>query len=206
MGVLVIETATTACSVALFDDLNGAPIASDHVVIGRGHAERLIPMISALPERGRAQIIAVSIGPGSFTGLRIGIAAARALGVAWGSDVRGYPSLAIVAAQAFAEFPATPVTVCMNGGHGEYFMQNFDAANLPQDDAVSATLEDAIRLTQHDLVVGDRASALAQLCGPHTRALELLPDARFFPGIATPLLTDRIVPVYGRAPDAKLPR
>ena len=129
MRTLVIETATRACSVALFDEGSRTSMAHGHEIIGRGHAERLIPMIATLPERGHARTIAVSIGPGSFTGLRIGIAAARALAVAWGSEVRGYPSLAIVAAQAFAKHPGSPMTVCMNAGHGEYFVQNFDASN-----------------------------------------------------------------------------
>uniref|UniRef100_UPI00359301A6 tRNA (adenosine(37)-N6)-threonylcarbamoyltransferase complex dimerization subunit type 1 TsaB n=1 Tax=Blastomonas sp. TaxID=1909299 RepID=UPI00359301A6 len=81
--MLVIDAATEACSVALFE--RDALIASDHAVLGRGHAERLIPMIAALPERGRADTILVNCGPGSFTGVRVGLAAARALALAWGA-------------------------------------------------------------------------------------------------------------------------
>ena len=127
--ILAIETASEACSVALFE---GAEIiAHDHRELGRGHAERLIPMIAALPDKGRADRILVSLGPGSFTGVRIGIAAARALGVAWGAEVLGYPTLALVAVRAWQPDPR-PVTVCMNGGHGEWFVQNF-LNHQPQD-------------------------------------------------------------------------
>ena len=91
MRILAIETATEACSAALFD--NGALVDSRHEVLGRGHAERLVPMIAELPGKGRADEIRVSLGPGSFTGVRIGLAVARALGIAWHAEVRGYPTL-----------------------------------------------------------------------------------------------------------------
>ena len=98
MRLLAIDCASPACSVALFDD--GALIDFRHEELGRGHAERLVPMIAELPGRGQADQIAVARGPGSFTGVRIGIAAARALALAWGADLVGYPSLALIAAQA----------------------------------------------------------------------------------------------------------
>ena len=57
-------------------------------------------MIAALPEHGRADSIAVALGPGSFTGIRVGLAAARALAFAWGAELTGYPTLDLIAAQA----------------------------------------------------------------------------------------------------------
>ncbi|HZV57482.1 MAG TPA: tRNA (adenosine(37)-N6)-threonylcarbamoyltransferase complex dimerization subunit type 1 TsaB, partial [Sphingobium sp.] len=84
---LVIDCATPALSIALFagEDLLGA----HHAELGRGHAEALLPAIAALPGGGRADAILVDTGPGSFTGVRVGIAAATALGFAWGAPVRG---------------------------------------------------------------------------------------------------------------------
>ena len=114
MRMLAIETASEACSIALFE--GETLIASDHRIIGRGHAEALVPMIGALPDKGRAERIVVSLGPGSFTGVRIGLATARALGFAWSAEVLGYPTLALIAAQAQAVHPGKPLTVCVNGG------------------------------------------------------------------------------------------
>ena len=136
MRTLVIDSATEACSTALFED--GALVAGDYEILGRGHAERLVPMISELPDKGRAERIAVSLGPGSFTGVRIGLAAARALGLAWRAEVVGYPTLALVAAMARASHPGA-LTVCMTGGHGEWFVQDFGADGLPAVSPVQAT-------------------------------------------------------------------
>ena len=86
---LVIDTATAACSVALI--AGDQVIDRRHEVVGRGHAERLVPMIAELglggPGGGRAERILVDCGPGSFTGIRVGIAAARGLAIGWGVPV-----------------------------------------------------------------------------------------------------------------------
>lgn len=202
MRILAIETASEACSVALFGE-GGTVLAQDHQVIGRGHAEALVPMIAALPDKGRADRILVSLGPGSFTGVRIGLATARALGFAWGAEVLGYPSLALVAAMAQAQHPVAPVTVCMNGGHGEWFVGDFDAEGLPQGEVLSLTPEAAQARGGHRLVAGNRAKEWAALpaTSPVTTCA-LLPDARHVLALPPTLLTRDLAPIYGRGPDA----
>lgn len=201
MRMLAIETASEACSVALFD--GGELIASDHRTIGRGHAEALVPMIAALPDKGRADRILVSLGPGSFTGVRIGLATARALGFAWGAEVLGYPTLALLAAQAQAAHPGQSVTVCTNGGHGEWFVADFDTAGLPLGETVSITPDAALARPHAVLVAGNRAEAMAAMGPPAaTTAIDLLPDARAVPLVPLALLTGALAPIYGRGPDA----
>ena len=201
MRLLAIDTATPACSVALFD--GDRLIAGDCAVIGRGHAERLVPMIAALPGRGRADRICVSLGPGSFTGVRIGLAAARALGLAWGAEVLGYPTLALVAAMARAGADL-PVSVAMTGGHGEWFVQNFAGTGLSGGEPVSLPPAQAQAACTTPLVAGDRAADLVAARG-WGEAQQILPDARAFTLLPSGCLLPALSPLYGRAPDAKLP-
>ena len=202
MRMLAIECATQVCSLALFE--SGRLLDSRHEILGRGHAEHLVPLIASLPDRGRAQDIRVSLGPGSFTGVRIGLAAARALGLAWGARVRGYPTLALVAAMALRE-QAGPVSVCMAGGHGEWFVQDFAADGMPEGETRSVTPEASRGHWNHPLIAGERAVEKAALEGAGHQALKLLPDARFVLSMPEALLSEALTPIYGRGPDARLP-
>ncbi|WP_347710008.1 tRNA (adenosine(37)-N6)-threonylcarbamoyltransferase complex dimerization subunit type 1 TsaB [Erythrobacter litoralis] len=201
--MLAIETATEACSVALFED--DALVDFRHEILGRGHAERLVPMIAELPGRGKAETIRVSLGPGSFTGVRIGLATARALGVAWRAEVRGFSTLALVSAMAQARQPG-PVTVCMNGGHGQWFVQNFDRQCLPEAEAASLPPDIAKAGLVHPIVAGNRAEELIESRGPEFRAITCLPDAREVLSVPRGLVTEELAPLYGRAPDAAVGR
>ena len=202
MRTLIIETATEACSVALFEV--GELVAGAYEILGRGHAERLVPMIAELPGKGRAQRIVVSLGPGSFTGVRIGLAAARALGLAWQAQVLGYPTLALVAAMAHENDPR-PVTVCMTGGHGEWFVQDFGTDGLPEHELRSLKPEAALHDIHYSFAAGSKARELLQWDGPGMTTLDILPDARSFPLLPEALLTADLAPLYGRPPDARLP-
>lgn len=197
MRTLAIETASEACSVALFD--GDERIAHDHRVMGRGHAESLVPMIAALPGKGRSERILVSLGPGSFTGVRIGIATARALAFAWGAEVLGYPTLALVAAMASSEREG-PVTVCMNGGHGEWFVAGFENDNAGE--TRSLTPEAALAAGAHGAIAGNRAAEFARLLGDDRAVLDLLPDAGSALLLADAQFTSDLSPIYGRGPDA----
>ncbi|MDM7927798.1 tRNA (adenosine(37)-N6)-threonylcarbamoyltransferase complex dimerization subunit type 1 TsaB [Blastomonas fulva] len=199
--LLVIDTATEACSVALFD--RGALIASDHAVMGRGHAERLVPMIARLPGKGRAAAVLVNCGPGSFTGVRVGLAAARALGLAWNVPVSGYSTLSLVAAMALAEAAdGAGVDVAMTGGHGEYFVQGFDARGVATGALASLTPDAAAAACTRMHVAGSMAQALVAARGFGT-AQPLLPDARSALLLAPDARTLPADPVYGRGADAK---
>lgn len=200
MRMLAIETASEACSVALFE--GDALIAHDHRVLGRGHAEALVPMIAALPDRGRSQRILVSLGPGSFTGVRIGLATARALGFAWGAEVLGYPTFALIAAQAQAQHPRQPLTVCVNGGHGEWFVQDFAADGLPETEVLSQTPAAARGDIHYSFAAGSRARELLEFDGAGMVTLDLLPDAAAVPLLDPALLTGNLAPIYGRGADA----
>ena len=202
MKTLVIDAATEACSVALFDG-DCALIAGDCRQLGRGHAEALVPMIAALPGKGRADRIAVALGPGSFTGVRVGLAAARALGLAWGAEVVGYPTLGLIAAMARQERGPVPVTVATTGGHGEWFVQHYDAAGAALAPLASLRPEDAA-MGGAALVAGSQAEALVNRRGSG-EALSIWSDARAFALLPPAALGPADQPLYGRAPDARLP-
>ena len=196
---LSISTATAACSVALLD--GETIIAAEHQVVGRGHAEHLIPMIQALPGKGRADRIWVDCGPGSFTGTRVGLAAARALGLAWAVPVLGFSSLSLIAANISTADDS--LAVALLAGHGELFVQDFTADPLAPASAVRSLSPDvAAVFTTASLVLGSGAEALVRARGFGT-ARDMLPraaDAWMLPD-ALRQLPPRAI--YVRAPDAR---
>ena len=199
----MIDTATEACSIALFQ--NETLIASDHAVVGRGHAERLLPMIEALPEAGRADRIAVDVGPGSFTGVRIGIAAARALAFAWGADLTGYSALTMIAASARAGMPGQQdIAVAITGGHGELFWQRFAGNDslTPLTSLASTPIAELALLIADQRVFGTGAEVLVMARGSG-EAMPLHPDAASFFRLPAALAQLPPRPIYGRGADAR---
>ncbi|WP_353204816.1 tRNA (adenosine(37)-N6)-threonylcarbamoyltransferase complex dimerization subunit type 1 TsaB [Sphingomonas sp.] len=199
---LVIETATAACSVALIE--HGAVIARAHETVGRGHAEHLIPMIAGLPDGGRAAHILVDCGPGSFTGIRVGVAAARGLALGWGATLGGFSSLAALAAGAFArETVYGPLAVLLEGGHGEVFMQTFEAPPLTETSTLASLAPADARLRLGGMhAVGDGLRWLG-FGDPRTAPRGALPDAADAVLLPPAFTTLEPKPIYGRAPDAK---
>lgn len=186
-----------ACSVALIE--NGCVVASDHAAIARGHAERLVPMIAGLPDGGRCDAILVDIGPGSFTGIRVGIAAARALGFAWGVSVQGYASLALLAA---ADGGRADTLVAIEGGHGELFVGQYGGDPLVETMAPrSIPFDAAVAQLVAARLIGNAAMRLA-VAGVAGEPVGILPDARAVSHLPPGLCTLAPVPFYGRGADA----
>jgi tRNA threonylcarbamoyl adenosine modification protein YeaZ len=197
MRRLVIETSGADCSIALIED--GEIVAERHEHVGRGHAERLIPWIAALPGGGLANEVVVGCGPGSFTGVRIAIAAARGLGLGWGVPVRGVSSLALVA----AGHCEGSLTVAVEGGHGEIFVQDFVCQPFGEaGPLLSLAPEAAAKMSANQLVVGSGAERLvaARGWGDAVAARGRAANVRLLPAA---LVTLPPRPVYGRGADAR---
>jgi tRNA threonylcarbamoyl adenosine modification protein YeaZ len=196
--LLVIESATAACSAALIENQN--LLDERHELVGRGHAERLVPMIEELLAGRRPDAILVDCGPGSFTGVRVGLAAAHGLSIGWGVPLTGYSSTAILAA---AVEDQSEVGVALLGGHGELFVQSYDREPLAaRDDLRSLPPHEAAETIRAYCVAGNGAEALVNARG-YGRALDIVPRAAHALRLPDPLRSLDPRPIYGRAPDAK---
>jgi tRNA threonylcarbamoyladenosine biosynthesis protein TsaB len=220
VSVLAFDTAGASCSAAVLGA--GAVRARRFERMARGQAEALMPMIAAvLAESGTAveavDLIAVTVGPGAFTGLRIGIAAARGLGLAAGRPVLGITSFAAVAAPGTPEDAAgRSLVVALDSKRRELYLQAFRAGEALAPGALVAP-EDAARALPPGplLLVGDAAPALAALLagrgavalapGPglaDAADVARLAAAEWRPGLVPPPPQ----PLYLRAPDTTAPR
>ena len=197
--ILALDTSTPACTAALFA-ADGSLFASRDEVIGRGHAERLVPLIAEMLDGHLPSQLLVGIGPGSFTGIRIAIAAAQGLGIGWDVPVCGMSSLALTAAGAPGD---GPVAVAIAGGHGELFVQQFRRAPLrPTTEMLNLPANDAATVIDAALVVGTGAEALVAARGSG-EALPLLPSASHTLNLPPKLRSLDPRPLYARAPDAR---
>lgn len=199
--LLAFDTSTAACTAALFDE-EGTCLGSRNELIGRGHAERLVPMISELLDGRRADQILVGVGPGSFTGIRVAIAAAHGLAIGWEAELDGMSSLALLAAGFDSE---VDIAVAMAGGHGELFVQQFNSeARLPTTDVANLAPVDAAAIVTAELVIGSGARLLVEARGSG-KAREGWPSAADAMKVCEQLRTLAPRPLYGRAPDARVP-
>ena len=202
--ILAIDTSSAACSAALIG-ADGRVIAAADERIGRGHAERLAPMIEEMLGGRVPSSILVGVGPGSFTGIRVGIAAAQGLAIGWDVPLSGIDSLALTAATALAGLEAKPteIGIAQSGGHGELFVRAFHAEPLsPVGDLANLTPGDAAAVISAELVAGSGAQALVEARGSGI-ALDTLPSARFTLSLPEAMRCLSPKPSYGRAPDAK---
>lgn len=197
--LLALDTATPACTAALFDT-DGRLLGRFDEVMARGHAERLMPLLDRLLDGRRADRILVGCGPGSFTGLRVGIAAAHGLAIGWGVPLAGMSTLALIAASAPGE---GPVAVALAGGHGEMFVQQFARSPLePAAPVASLSPAAAAALIDAPSIAGSGAEALVAARGWGT-AMDGLPAAANALLLPEALRSLPPRPVYARAPDAK---
>jgi tRNA threonylcarbamoyladenosine biosynthesis protein TsaB len=194
--ILVIETASAACSVALID--GDALIGERHEIVGRGHAERLLVLVDDLLAGRRPDSILVDCGPGSFTGIRVGLAAAQGLRIGWGIALAGFSATALLAVRG-----SGACAIAIAGGHGQLFVQSFGHDPLaPLDSLRALAPEEAAAVTRAARVTGSGAAALVAARG-HGEAVDALPraaDARFLP---EKLRSLEPRPIYGRPPDAR---
>jgi len=230
--ILGLDTALGACSVAVVVD--GRVRAAALEILGRGHAERLMPMIASVLKQagiGYPDLdgVAVTNGPGTFTGVRIGVAAARGIALARGIPVVSVSTLEAVAAAVAADPPGDPpdgdLLVVHDARRGEVYLQCFrtgsgltsgagpsplgPAVVVPPEEAASHVADTVSHMvgTGVDLVMAALASAGRGLTAvdapgwPDARHVALLASDRLAVGTV-----DGVVrPLYLRAPDAKLP-
>src|SRR4029079_9863035 len=130
MRVLAIDTALEACSVAVLDTEHADLRAHESLPMQRGHAEALMPLIARVLDRVQLDFsaidrVAVTTGPGSFTGLRVGIAAARGIALASGKPAIGLTTFAAFAAPFIAADDTLPVVVAVDARHDHVYLQVF---------------------------------------------------------------------------------
>ncbi len=168
MRVLAIDTALDVCAAAVLDTERGELMASETLPMVRGHAEALMPLVARVMGQARTEFaeidrIAVTTGPGSFTGLRVGISAARGIALAAGRHAYGLTTLAAFAAPYIARDDSMPVTVAIDARHAHVYLQVFGAGGRTLVAPRIASIRDAVRVTANGpaRIVGSAANMLA---------------------------------------------
>jgi tRNA threonylcarbamoyladenosine biosynthesis protein TsaB len=217
MRVLAIDTALEACSAAVLDTEQGGILASESIAMTRGHAEALMPLLArVMHDSGLTFLaldrIAVTVGPGSFTGLRVGVAAARGIAVAAGKPAVGLTTLAAFAAPYIATDDMTPLLAAIDARNEQVYMQLFGTGGRPLTQPRLASLRDAVRAAESGpaRIVGS-AAALVAAAWPTTDRPPPVVDPARAPvidwvahlGAAAAQALALPKPLYLRAPDAQ---
>lgn len=208
--ILGIDTSSALTSLAVIDDDGEVVIAREHSD-PRRHAEVIGPMLAEVVAGApRASMIACGVGPGPYTGLRVGIATALAVGAGWGVPVRGLCSLDAVAAEARAERPGRPITVAVDARRSEVYWAKYDAGGRRvEGPRVGPAVEadpDAVTSPPHAVWVARRVQELVR-AGRVPSAIDAPLDAH---GTDTGATADALAgaelllprPLYLRRPDA----
>jgi tRNA threonylcarbamoyl adenosine modification protein YeaZ len=216
MRVLAIDTALEACAAAVLDTEHGK-VASESLPMLRGHAEALMPLIDRVMRQADMAYsaldrIGVTTGPGSFTGLRVGISAARGIALAASKPAFGLTTLASFAAPRLAEDDKTPVAVAIDARHQHVYLQVFGPGGRTAVAPRIASIADAVRTAANGPVriVGTAAGMLAAAwpaSEPAPVSVDDLraPDIIWVGRLAVAMTGDASAPkpLYLRAPDAQ---
>jgi tRNA threonylcarbamoyl adenosine modification protein YeaZ len=214
---LAIDTSAHLCAAAIHDSERDAILSEVTEDIGRGHAERLMDVISAvLTAAGKdysalGRVIATT-GPGSFTGIRVGLATARGIGLGLDIEVCGVGTLEAAAFEARRLAPQSqgkPLLACFDARRGEAYCQFFDATGTPGGPFVASYHQIPLLMASRRdwSLCGSAADAMNAAAGtafPVLHGFAAIPIAsvaRF--GAERPSPTGKPEPLYLRAPDAK---
>jgi tRNA threonylcarbamoyladenosine biosynthesis protein TsaB len=215
MNILAVDTALSACSVAI---LAGDRAIVRSVAMPRGHAEALMPMLAgALAESGLGygdiDRFVVTTGPGTFTGVRVGVAAVRGFALTTGRPAVGVTTLEALAATARLrpEGAGRPVLVAMDARRDEVYAQGFNADGAPLTEPMVIAIDALLGRIPGDigLVFGSAAEAVSAASGSSGRDLKVLgtesaPDPVALARLGLDRTPDSMPkPLYLRAPDAK---
>ncbi|SCB39422.1 tRNA (adenosine(37)-N6)-threonylcarbamoyltransferase complex dimerization subunit type 1 TsaB [Rhizobium multihospitium] len=208
MIVLALDTAGVDCAAAVYDSGSDSVMGEVTETIGRGHAEHLMHVVDAtLAKAGVAlsaiERVVVTVGPGSFTGIRIGVAAARGFALSLNVPAVGVTTLEVMAATARQQNPGKSVLAAIDAKREEIYLQTFDANGSPLDEARAVTIDEARAIAgSFDGIVTGTAVARLSDAPPAER-----PDA--FPiaivarlGAGKPA-GEKPKPLYLRGPDAR---
>lgn len=209
MIVLALDTSGGDCAACVYDSATDAVLGKVSENIGKGHAERLMSIVDMALEAASLDLkaverIAVTIGPGSFTGIRVGVSLARGFALSLGVEAVGVTTLEVLAKDWQDRHGKKPVTVVMDARRGEVYIQPFGADGSPVEDAALLPLEDAIAVFTGQ--GGDITGSAAPLFRGETTAsepdrFEITAVARL--GAAKPSGGLRPAPLYLRGPDVK---
>ena len=217
MRLLAIDTALAACSAAVLDTAHGGIIASESLPMIRGHAEALMPLVARVMKTSGLAFadldrIVVTTGPGSFTGLRVGVAAARGLGLATKRPVVGVSTLSAYAAPYLGVDNKNPVIAAIDARHAHVYLQVFSPSGRTLIAPRLAPLRDAVRAASDAPahIVGSAARAVADGLSA-TDPAPVTVDGRDAPDIGWVAQIGAVVPEasappkpqYLRAPDAQ---
>jgi tRNA threonylcarbamoyladenosine biosynthesis protein TsaB len=217
MLILAIDTALDACSAGILDTDAGKLIAHESLPMKRGHAEALMPLIARVMKASSIAFaaldrIAVTTGPGSFTGLRVGLSAARGIALAAGKPAVGVTTLTAYAAPVVSESGEQPVISAIDARHDHVYFQvvSGNGSSLVWPQLVS--IEEALGASRFGApwLVGNAAEILrqrwpAQALAPFKVDAQPAPDIAWVGWLGAAVSPDNAPakPYYLRAPDAK---